>query len=121
MRATLAFLCLIVFGAGPSFAQATIGPPGVKVSAVFGDSGGEPFERQVADLFRAQLRAQGYPEEGRHQVTLLIDALPTDDGGHVVLSVTTLMNLPAEVVDLGAREEAFYLRLARADLPEEGK
>lgn len=125
LRSILPGLLLLVSLAGSVSAQLNPEQRGVYVTAILSESDGTfALEIELLNEFRTQLELRGIPESAEYQIQLLLDAKQVEIGGEsmVILSISKMEALPGEVVDLGAENEAFYLRRASTkDLPPEGK
>ena len=124
LRSFLCFLLVLTFLSSAASAQLATESRGVHVTAYLSETDGSlTLERQLIDDFRAQLDLRGIADEGSYQLQLLLDAKQVQIGGEarVILSVTRMESLPGAVIELGAKNEAFYLRTSMTDLPPEGK
>ena len=123
LRSTLPGLLLIVSLAGTASAQLNTEQWGVHVTAFLLEDGAMTLKKELLNEFRTQLELRGIPESAEYQTQLLLDAKQVEIGGEsrIILSVSRMEALPGEVVDLGAENQAFYLRMSMNDLPPEGK
>ena len=97
---------------------------GIEVTADFieGDVA-DGTKKALLDEFRKQLRLRSQPESGEHQLLWFLQTEKLDEGqnARIIVSITRMLRLPEEVIELGADNEAFYLRQTPLDLPAEGK
>ena len=122
---TVGLFCLFVLLCSAPFVYAQAPRPtlGVDVTAFYSEEPAtDQLQGEVLALLQEELRQRGIPSQGDQQMTLLVDAVDIGAGEYrsIVLSMTKLMRLPEAVLDVGAREEAFYLSLPAMDLPPEG-
>jgi hypothetical protein len=97
---------------------------GIEVTAAFTDGDfADGTKKAVLGEFRKQLRLRSLPESGEHQLLWFLQAEKLDEGqnARIIASITRMLRLPEEVIELGADHEAFYLRQTPMDLPPEGK
>lgn len=116
--------CLFFLLCSPPLIYAQTPTMGVNATTfLYEESETNQLQEQVLDLLRQELRQRGIPSKGAQQTTLLVDAVDIGAGAYrsIVLSITKLMSLPEPVLEVGAREELFYVSVPDTmDLPREG-